>query len=92
MKYAAFLRGINVGGNHKASMIEVRSSFESLGFTEVKSYINSGKYCFSTRDDSKLLRTSIILALWFTANIDAAKERCVLHLITFYAFSTIKRF
>lgn len=42
MKYAILLRGVNVGGNHKVPNAEFREILESLGFTEVVTYINSG--------------------------------------------------
>ena len=47
MKYVALLRGINVGGNRKVPMAELRKVFENLGFTEVSTYINSGNVIFS---------------------------------------------
>lgn len=51
MKKIAILRGINVGGRRKILMADLRSLFESLGFTETKTYIQSGNVIFS--DDSK---------------------------------------
>ncbi len=56
MKYTAFLRGINVGGKNKIKMETLREMFYSLGFENVKSYINSGNVIFETRktDDKKL--------------------------------------
>jgi uncharacterized protein (DUF1697 family) len=42
MKYAILLRGVNVGGNHKVPNHEFRLVLESLGFTDVTTYINSG--------------------------------------------------
>lgn len=51
MRYIALLRGINVGGNNKVAMSELRLCFESLGFTDVSTYINSGNVLFSS--DSK---------------------------------------
>jgi len=42
MKYAILLRGVNVGGNHRVSNAEFREVLESLGFTDVVTYINSG--------------------------------------------------
>jgi uncharacterized protein (DUF1697 family) len=55
MKYIALLRGINVGGNKKVDMKKIRSIFESLGFTEVLTYINSGNIIFkSTVKQSKV--------------------------------------
>lgn len=48
MKYLALLRGINVGGNNKVSMPELKKAFESLGFSDVSTYINSGNVIFKT--------------------------------------------
>jgi uncharacterized protein (DUF1697 family) len=46
MRYVALLRGINVGGNTMIKMTELKSSFETLGFKNVTSYINSGNLAF----------------------------------------------
>jgi len=48
MKYAALLRGINVGGNRKVPMVELKQLFIELGFEEVITYINSGNIIFSS--------------------------------------------
>ena len=48
MKYLALLRGINVGGNNKVAMSELRACFESTGFTNVSTYINSGNIFFDS--------------------------------------------
>lgn len=40
-QYIALLRGINVGGNKKVEMPKLKKVFESLGFDEVSTYINS---------------------------------------------------
>lgn len=45
-KYIALLRGINVGGKNKISMKELKELFESNGFQEVSTYINSGNIIF----------------------------------------------
>ncbi|HUQ84785.1 MAG TPA: DUF1697 domain-containing protein [Candidatus Limnocylindrales bacterium] len=45
-KYVAFLRGINVGGNKKVPMEDLRKTFESLGFTNVKTLLNTGNVVF----------------------------------------------
>lgn len=44
--YIAMLRGINVGKHKRMKMDQLRASFEALGFTEVKSYIQSGNVVF----------------------------------------------
>jgi len=49
MRYVALLRGINVTGNNMISMEELRAVFESLGFSRVTSYINSGNLAFDVR-------------------------------------------
>lgn len=46
--YAAFLRGINVGGSKKIAMAELRQATAELGFADVASYINSGNLTFAT--------------------------------------------
>ena len=49
MKYVALLRGINVGGKNMIKMEKLRETFSSLGFENVKSYINSGNLIFECR-------------------------------------------
>lgn len=46
MKYIAFLRGINVGGKKSVKMADLRAMFESLEFTKVETYIQSGNVIF----------------------------------------------
>lgn len=57
--YVALLRGINVGGNKKVDMKKLKQMFETLGYKNVSTYINSGNVVFrSKRDDfSKLPKT-----------------------------------
>lgn len=40
MKYAALLRGINVGGRNKIQMGILRDIFSSPGLKNIKTYIN----------------------------------------------------
>ena len=56
IKYAAFLRGINIGGR-KVTMDELRQVFESLVFRNVKTFIASGNVIFEA--DNKLDSTSL---------------------------------
>ena len=46
--YVSLLRGINVGGNNKVSMPELKACFEKMGFRDVTTYINSGNVIFRT--------------------------------------------
>jgi uncharacterized protein (DUF1697 family) len=58
MKYVAFLRGINVGGNNKVDMKHLKACFEALGFENVLTYINSGNVIFETKekDEGKIIK------------------------------------
>lgn len=47
MRYVALLRGINVGGKNKVEMPVLKMLFESLGYSDVHTYINSGNILFT---------------------------------------------
>jgi uncharacterized protein (DUF1697 family) len=47
--YIALLRAVNVGGTGKLPMSELRAMCESIGFTNVRTYIASGNVVFSSR-------------------------------------------
>jgi uncharacterized protein (DUF1697 family) len=47
-KYIAFLRAINVGG-HNVKMDHLRQLFESLGFSNVETFIASGNVIFESK-------------------------------------------
>jgi uncharacterized protein (DUF1697 family) len=60
MRYVALLRGINVGGAMKLSMPDLRALLESLGYSDVSTYIQSGNAIFtSPHDDSALIGREI---------------------------------
>jgi len=46
-QYLALLRGINVGGQNAVPMPRLKACFESLGFKQVRTYIQSGNVLFS---------------------------------------------
>ncbi|QBD75821.1 DUF1697 domain-containing protein [Ktedonosporobacter rubrisoli] len=54
MIYIALLRGINVGG-HMVKMERLRELFKELGFTNVRSYIQSGNVFFETEETDREL-------------------------------------
>src|SRR5215213_1734235 len=60
MKYVALLRGINVGGNTMVKMETLREVFASIGFENVRTYINSGNVAFETRKSSDAKLTEAI--------------------------------
>src|SRR6266545_1627528 len=49
LRYIAFLRAINVGG-HTVKMEHLRRLFESLGFSNVETFIASGNVIFEASD------------------------------------------
>ncbi len=49
-KYVAFLRAINVGGTKVIKMEDLRRMFESIGFTNVATYIQSGNVIFEAAE------------------------------------------
>ena len=58
--FVALLRGVNVGGNNMISMSSLKKSFESLGFSDVATYINSGNIIFKSKEaDARKLEVKI---------------------------------
>jgi uncharacterized protein (DUF1697 family) len=45
-RYAAFLRGVNLGSQRRASAADLRSLFEELGFEDVSPFRTSGNVVF----------------------------------------------
>lgn len=46
MKYIALLRGINVGGNKKIKMVDLKDLLTANGFENIQTYIQSGNILF----------------------------------------------
>ncbi|WP_242091904.1 DUF1697 domain-containing protein [Aestuariivivens sediminicola] len=58
--YIVLLRGINVSGQKKMPMSELRDMFTSLGFQKVQTYIQSGNVVFeSFEEDINALKLAI---------------------------------
>lgn len=47
--YIALLRGVNLGGHKMVAMADLRAMLEGLGFTEVRSLLQSGNLVFQGR-------------------------------------------
>lgn len=64
MTHVAFLRAINVGGTSIIRMADLVKVFEGMGFTEVKTYIQSGNVVFDAKEtDTAQLETKIANAV-----------------------------
>mgnify|MGYP002749976417 CR=1 FL=1 len=59
MKFIALLRGINVGGNRKVQMKRLRDFLETLGYTSVETYLNSGNVIFESTKKQEELQEEI---------------------------------
>lgn len=70
MKYIAFLRGINISGKNKISMASLKEGFESVGYNDVLTYLNSGNVIFTSSDDKKKIVDTISLMIKEKFNLD----------------------
>ncbi len=72
VKYAAFLRGINIGGKNIVKMSDLKKSLADKQFKDVKTYINSGNIVFRHEDNRKEIKDTIseIIQSQFNINID----------------------
>lgn len=61
MLFVALLRGINVGGNNKVEMKKLKSVVEELGFSQVKTYINSGNVIFESSNQNDQAQIALLL-------------------------------
>jgi len=70
MRVVALLRGINLGPNKRIAMAELRSIVESLGHTDVETYLQSGNVVFEPRAKAKDLATLLSAAIADTTGHD----------------------
>ncbi len=71
-RFVVLLRGINVGKGNRLPMAELRAALESIGYTGVRTLLNSGNAVFSAPGRSPAAHAGAIRA--------ALKERCGLEL------------
>jgi len=58
--FIALLRGINVGGKNIIKMEQLKQVFDDMGFSDVKTYIQSGNVIFRTSESDTLKLTNRI--------------------------------
>ena len=76
MRYAAFLRGVNVGRNHRVSSAELKSMFEELGADEVATFRTSGNVVFEApRDMARKIEQHIEKTLGYEVAIFLRTEK-----------------
>ena len=59
-RFLALLRGINVGGKNVIAKDDLRKCFEGLGFTNVRTYIQSGNILFVSENGRDKELTALI--------------------------------
>ena len=57
MRYAALLRGVNVGGNKKVSMAELRAFAATLGLGDPRTLLQSGNLIFASKTTAPKLES-----------------------------------
>jgi uncharacterized protein (DUF1697 family) len=60
VRYVALLRGVNVGGKNPVPMADLRACFEGMGFSDVRTYIQSGNVLFASAEPDRAAMTSRI--------------------------------
>ena len=63
MKYISLLRGINVGGQNTILMKDLKELYESLGFENVATFIQSGNVIFRVEDNAQTVIEKIEKAI-----------------------------
>jgi uncharacterized protein (DUF1697 family) len=82
--YVALLRGVNVGGKGRVEMARLKELVESLGASDVTTYINSGNVIFEDRRSASklvaLLEQAIVDEFAVESRVvvrdDASSTRC----------------
>jgi uncharacterized protein (DUF1697 family) len=63
MRWAALLKGVNVGGNRKLPMVELKALVEALGYTDVRTLLASGNVVFDCAEDGEAIEKRLEQAL-----------------------------
>lgn len=95
MKYVAFLRGINVGGNKKVSMEELKKSLTLAGFTDVKTLLNSGNVVLESSENNletitKKITSVLEKAFGFSIHCIVHPQKDITDLVASDPFKQIK--
>lgn len=59
-QYLVLLRGINVGGKNIIKMMDLKACFESMGFSDVATFIQSGNVLLASSEKDKVKLTKKI--------------------------------
>jgi uncharacterized protein (DUF1697 family) len=70
MQYIAFLRGINVG-NIRIKMTDLKSAFETMGYQDVTTYLQTGNVVFTANETIEEIKPKLEKGLSSTFHYDA---------------------
>lgn len=73
--YVVLLRGINVGGNNRVPMAELRACLSDLGYEDVRTYIASGNVVLRAAESASAVTDQIEAALRERFQLSAAAGR-----------------
>src|SRR2546423_12695461 len=87
-RYAAFLRGINVGG-HRASKQQLCSAFETAGLRDVETFRASGNVIFSGdgQPETAAIEAALDAVLGYAAAVFVRSEREIRAIAAFEPFA-----
>ena len=58
-KFVALLRGVNVGGNRKIAMADLRAFFAALGYADAQTLLQSGNVVFAAAESAAALERKL---------------------------------
>jgi len=87
MKYAAFLRAVNVGRNHRVSSEELRGIVEGVGAEDVATFRTSGNVVFEApRDMAAQIEKALEKALGYDVGVFLRTARELDEIVAFQPF------
>jgi uncharacterized protein (DUF1697 family) len=87
MRYAAFLRAVNVGRNHRVSSDELRGIFEGVGAEEVATFRTSGNVVFvAPRDMTTQIEKALERVLGYDVGVFLRTARELEEIVAFEPF------
>jgi uncharacterized protein (DUF1697 family) len=87
MRYAAFLRAVNVGRNHRVSSDELRAIFEGIGAEDVATFRTSGNVVFEApRDLAAEIETALEKTLGYDVGVFVRTARELEQIVAYRPF------
>ncbi len=97
MRYAAFLRGVNVGAHNRIRMADFKRALQEIGFSRVETYIQSGNAAFDSDEEEAALAAQIkgkLAAMGVNADVvlrSADEMRAIVEGLPFFGAESRRR-